>query len=58
MFAHIGKALRHLLVSAHVEPWESILLFGPRTRSSAKSGNFKDVRFHPTLNFGLFWAAL
>ena len=22
------------------------------------TGNFKDVRFYPILNFGLFWAAL
>ena len=28
------------------------------TRHTTQHGNFKDVRFYPILNFGLFWAAL
>ena len=34
------NSAKNKFVSAHVEPCESILLFGPRTRSSAKSLGF------------------
>ena len=53
------------VAAARVDPdesvWRSDLHSGPSetgiTILGTPVGNFKDVRFYPMLNFGLFWAA-